>query len=131
MKTETCLNLTNAVVTALLVFASFGLAVPAAAQDHPVASKKALKVLLRTAQLPSEHRRIAQSCRQEPTKYSARSADRLRDAAIYNGSPPYPAMQPQHWAMRHNGPAHHCRAYAKSDAKKARKFEAELCCSNT
>lgn len=94
------------------------------AQDQkPLPTEKELKVLLRTAKEPAEHRRIAEYYRQRAAKLNASSTDHLRAAAVYDYGPSYPAMPSKHWAIRFNHPANHCRAYAKSDAKKARKAE--------
>jgi hypothetical protein len=114
------LNLIKAVTLAALSFASL---CSVAQEPASIPGKTELRAFLRTAKEPIEHRRISAYYRQQAAKWNASSADHLRAADAYDGGEPYPAMPARHWAIRFNRPANHCRAYARGDAKKARKAE--------
>lgn len=107
-----------AVVLALSSFAPFA----TAAKDKATISKKELKVLLRTAKEPVEHRKIAEYYRQEAQRLTASSKEHAELAEIYAKNPPNAAMESKHGTAFGQG-APHCRKFAQLQAEAAKEAE--------
>ena len=107
-----------AVVLALSSFAPFA----TAAKNKSTISKKELKVLLRTAKEPAEHRKIAEYYRQEAQRLTASSKEHAELAAIYQKHPPFPAVQAKQGTSVEGTP--HCKRWAELDAEQAKEAEA-------
>lgn len=116
------INLLAALAIVVLASSSF---IPAAmaTENKPVLTKKQLKVLLRTAKEPPEHRKIAEYYRQEAQRLTASSKEHAELAAIYQKNPPFPAMEAKHGTSFGQGVSH-CRRWAELDAEQAREAEA-------
>lgn len=90
-----------------------------AADKNTTISKKELRVLLKTAKEPVEHRKIAEYYRQEAQRLTASSKQHTAEAEFYAKNPPFPAMEAKHgYAIQG---ASHCRYWAKQDADQAEK----------
>lgn len=100
---------------ALFVPASF------AERNKPLLTKHELKVLLRTAKEPSEHRRIAEYYRQEAQRLTTESKEHAAMAEIYAKNPPFPAMQAKHGDTFPG--VGHCRKWAELIADEAKEAE--------
>jgi len=106
---------------AMLSFAS----VYAAATDaqRPM-TKHELNTLLKNAKTPADHLRIASYYREEAQRLRLSAQEYLRQAAVYDKNPPFPAMESKHGAAFGMG-ASHCRFWAKQHAEDAAKAEAQ------
>lgn len=115
----------NLVATLMVIALSLSSFVPVsvAAKNKTTLSKKELKVLLRTAKEPPEHRKIAEYYRQEAQRLTASSQEHLELAEIYAKNPPFPAMEAKHGTSFGQG-ASHCRLWAQLDAEQAKEAEA-------
>lgn len=115
--------LTNLLIVsfAMLSFAS----VYAAATDtqRPL-TKHELNTLLKNAKTPADHLRIASYYREEAGRLRSNAQEYLKQAAVYDKNPPFPAMESKHGAAFGMG-ASHCRFWAKQDAEDAAKAEAQ------
>lgn len=121
MKT-TRINLLAALTIITLTLSSF-VPVSMAAKNKPTVSKKELKVLLRTAKEPPEHRKIAEYYRQEAQRLTASSKEHSELAEIYAKNPPFPAMEAKHGTSFGQG-ASHCRRWAELETEQAQESEA-------
>jgi hypothetical protein len=119
---STRINLLAILTIIALALSSF-VPVAMAAKNKPVLSKKELKVLLRTAQEPPEHHRIAEYYRQEAQRLTASAKEHTELAEIYAKNPPFPAMEAKHGSSFGQG-ASHCRLWAQLDAEQAKEAEA-------
>lgn len=91
-----------------------------AAKNKPVLSQKELKVLLKTAKEPAEHRKIAEYYRQEAQRLTAESEDHAEMGEIYKTRPlTFEAKHPYGTVG-----LSHCRYWAELDAKQAKEKEA-------
>ena len=115
------INLFAALLVLTLSLSSF-VPVSLAAANKTTLTKKELKVLLRTAKEPPEHRKIAEYYRQEAQKLTASSKEHLELAEIYAKKPPFPAMEAKHGTSFGQG-ASHCRLWAQLDAEQAKEVE--------
>jgi hypothetical protein len=119
---STRINLLAILMIVALALSSF-VPVAMAAKNKPVISKKELKVLLRTANEPPQHRKIAEYYRQEAQRLSADAKEHTELAEIYAENPPFPAMEAKHGSSFGQG-ASHCRLWAQLDADQAKEAEA-------
>jgi hypothetical protein len=91
------------------------------AQANKPISKKELKVLLKTAKEPAEHRKIAEYYQQQAQKLTAESKEHEDLAKIY-------AEHPEHPSMGSRTPfgqgAEHCHKLAQLNAEQAKESEA-------
>ena len=88
------------------------------AQTNKAMTKKELKVLLKTAKTPAEHRKIADYYRQEAQRLTANSQNHAAEAELYAKHPPFTAMESKHgWAFGQS--ASHCRFWAKEYLEQA------------
>ena len=118
----TRINLLAALTIITLGLSSF-VPVSAAAKNNPAISKKELRVLLRTAKEPPEHRKIAEYYRQEAQRLTASSKEHAELAEIYAKNPPFPAMEAKHGDAFGQG-ASHCRRWAELETEQAKESEA-------
>lgn len=116
-------NLHKAVLAVSLALLSFAPAYSVAAGKTPNLSRKELKVLLRTAKEPVEHRKIAEYYQQEAQRLTASSKEHSELAEIYSKNPPFPAMEAKHGDAFGQG-ASHCRKFAQLQADAAKEAEA-------
>ena len=119
---STRINLLAILTIIALALSSF-VPVAMAAKNNAVLSKKELKVLLRTAKEPPEHRKIAEYYRQEAQRLIASSKEHAELAEIYAKNPPFPAMEAKHGSSFGQG-ASHCRLWAQLDAEQAKEADA-------
>lgn len=121
MKT-TRINLIAALTVIFLALSSF-VPVSMAANNKPVLTKNELKVLLRTAKEPPEHRKIAEYYRQEAQRLTASAKEHAELATIYEQTHPFPAMESKHGNTFGQG-ASHCKKFASLQAEAAKESEA-------
>jgi len=119
---STRINLLAILTVIALALSSF-IPVATAAKNKPALSKKELKVLLRTAKEPPEHRRIAEYYRLEAQRLTASAKEHTELAEVYAKNPPFPAMEAKHGSSFGQG-AGHCRLWAHLDAEQAKEAEA-------
>lgn len=81
-------------------------------------SKTDLKVLLKTAKTPAEHRKIAEYYRQEAARLAAVAKEHRDLAAIYEQRPPNPALEAKHGSAVEG--ASHCRRWAELTDEEAK-----------
>jgi len=112
-----------ALLTIIALALSSFVPIAMAGNNKPVLSKKELKVLLRTAKEPPEHRKIAEYYRQEAQRLPASAKEHTELAEIYAKNPPFPAMEAKHGTSFGQG-ASHCRLWAQLDAEQAKEAEA-------
>lgn len=112
-----------ALLTIIALALSSFVPVAMAAKNKSALSKKELKVLLRTAKEPPEHRKIANYYRQEAQRLTADAKEHTELAEIYAKNPPFPAMEAKHGSSFGQG-ASHCRLWAQLDAEQAKEAEA-------
>jgi hypothetical protein len=105
-----------------LTLASVMSVYPAAAQKNPTISKKALKVLVKTAKEPAEHQKIAAYYRQESARLTQSAKEHEDLAAIYKHNPPNPAMESKHGSSVEG--ATHCNRWAELATEQAKEAEA-------
>jgi hypothetical protein len=86
-------------------------------------SKNELKVLLKNAKSPAEHRAIAAYYRQRAEAFSRSSKEHFESAELRAKNPAFPAMEAKHGYAFGLG-ASHCRFWGSSDAEQAKKAEA-------
>jgi hypothetical protein len=84
-------------------------------------SKADLKVLLKTAQTPAEHRKIAEYYRQEAAKLAAVAKEHRDLALVYEQRPPNPALEAKHGSAVEG--ASHCRRWAELTEQEAKEAE--------
>jgi len=116
-------NLLAFLIILAMSFSSFVPAAIAAGNKTEVLSKKELKVLLRTAREPPEHRKIAEYYQEEARRLTASSKEHSQMAEIYAKNPPFPAMESKHGSSFGQG-ASHCRLWAQLDLEQAKEAEA-------
>jgi hypothetical protein len=116
------IHLLAALTIITLALSSF-VPVSMAAKSKPVLSKKELKVLLRTAKEPPEHRKIAEYYRQEAQRLAASAKEHSELAEVYVKNPPFPALEAKHGTSFGQGVSH-CRRWAELDAEQAKEAEA-------
>jgi hypothetical protein len=109
------------IALALAPFASVYLA--AAQTKSTTISKKELKVLLKTAKEPADHRKVAEYYRQEATRLTASAKEHEALAEVYTKKPPFPAMGAKHDIAFGQG-AQHCKRWAEFQAEEAKEAEA-------
>jgi hypothetical protein len=88
-----------------------------------VPTRKELVTLLKTAQEPPEHRRIAAYYRQEAVRLNQAAKEHSELAAIYQQHPPFPAIEAKHGASFGQG-ASHCEKFTKLATEQAKEAEA-------
>lgn len=115
-------NLTAVLAVITLTLSSF-VPVSFAAKNKPILTKHELKVLLRTAKEPPEHRKIAEYYRQEALRLTAESKEHADLAEIYAKHQPFLSMEAKHGDAFPQG-ASHCRKWAKLIAEQAKEAEA-------
>jgi hypothetical protein len=95
------------------------------AQDKKssVPTRKELITLLKTAQEPPEHRRIAAYYRAEAARLTKSAEEHAELAAIYGQTHPFPAMESKHGNMFGQG-ASHCQKFAELVKEEAKEAEA-------
>jgi hypothetical protein len=95
------------------------------AQDKKssVPTRKELVTLLKTAQEPPEHRRIAAYYRAEAARLTKSATEHAELAVIYEQSHPFPAMESKHGNMFGQG-ASHCQKFAELVKEQAKEGEA-------
>lgn len=108
-----------AVTAVFLTLLSLAPVYSAAAESNS-AHKKELKVLLKSARTPDEHRTIAEYYRHEAQRLSASSKEHSELAETYAKNPPFPAMEAKHGFAFGQGVSH-CRHWAKLDSEQAEK----------
>jgi hypothetical protein len=113
-------NLVSIATIAALI-AVFFVPVSVAEKNKPILTKHELKVLLRTAKEPPEHRRIAEYYRQEAQRLTADSKEHAAMAEIYAKNPPFPAMQAKHGDTVPG--VGHCRKWAELIGDEAKEAE--------
>lgn len=91
------------------------------AQASKPITKKELKVLLKTAKEPAEHRKIAEYYRQQAQKLTAESKEHAELAEIYAKNP-FTASVTKHSAFGQG--ATHCRKLAELDTEQAKEADA-------
>lgn len=91
------------------------------AQTNKPITKKELKVLLKTAKEPAEHKRIAEYYHQQAQKLTAESKEHAELADIYAKNP-FTAFATKHTAFGQG--ATHCRKLAELDTEQAKESEA-------
>lgn len=110
-------------IIAFLSLLSFAPNYAVAGSKNPTISKKELKLLLRTAKEPPEHRKIAEYYRHEAQRLNASAKEHQELAAIYEKNPPFPAMESKHGSSFGQGVSH-CRRWAQLDTEQANEAEA-------
>lgn len=93
-----------------------------AQENISVPSKKELKVLLKTAKEPPEHRRIAAYYRQEAARKRAEATEYAKLAAMYGDTHALMPMEPKQVALARGG--NHCKRFAALDEKQAQEADA-------
>ena len=102
-----------------LIMLLLTLFVPASlAQSNGPLTKKELKVLLKSAKQPAEHRRIAEYYRQEAQRLTASSKHHAAEAEVYAKNPPFAALESKH-GYAFGQSASHCRFWSKLNAEEA------------
>jgi len=114
--------LTTVFSIALLAAVSFT-SVYSFAQDQKVPTKKELATLLRTAQEPADHLRIAAYYKQEAARLQQSAKDHSNLAAIYQEQHPFGAMEAKHGNSFGQG-ASHCRKFAELALEEAKESDA-------
>jgi hypothetical protein len=112
-----------AILTIIALALSSFVPVDMAAEDKPVLSKKELKVLLRTAKEPAEHRKIAEYYRQEAQRLTTSSKEHAEMAETYAKNPSFASPESKQGVSFGQG-ASHCRRWAQLDAEQAKEAEA-------
>ena len=115
-------HLTHLVVVFALLSVVPVYATPADGQ-RPL-TKRELNTLLKNAKTPADHLRIASYYREEAQRLRSSSEEYLRQAAVYDKNPPFPALESKHGAA-FGMSASHCRYWAKQDAAAAAKADAQ------
>jgi len=87
-------------------------------------NKHELNMLLKNAKTPADHLRIASYYREEAKRLRSSSEEYLRQAAVYDKNPPFPALESKQGTAFGMG-ASHCRYWAKQDAEAAAKADAQ------
>jgi len=87
-------------------------------------TKRELNTLLKNAKTPADHLRIASYYREEAQRLRSRSEEYLRQAAVYDKNPLFPALESKQGTSFGMG-ASHCRYWAKQDAEAAAKADAQ------
>lgn len=90
------------------------------AEDNSTLSKAELKVLLKTARTPAEHKAIAKYYQQQSEALRASAREHLASAELRAKNPAYPALETKHGVAFGLG-ASHCRYWASLDAASAKK----------
>ena len=93
------------------------------AQDQKIPTKKELKVLLKTAKEPQEHRRIATYYRQEAAHRRAEAKEHSELAAIYADNKSFAAMEAKYGKAFGTGESH-CKTFAALAEKQAQEADA-------
>jgi hypothetical protein len=116
----------NLALVVALIATLFGVSfvtVSFGAEKKPVLTKHELKVLLKTAKEPSEHRRIAEYYRQQAQRLTAESKEHAELAEIYAKHQPFLSMEAKHGDAFPQG-ASHCHKWAQLIAEQAKEAEA-------
>jgi len=87
-------------------------------------TKRELNTLLKNAKTPADHLQIASYYREEAQRLRSRSEEYLRQAAVYDKNPLFPALESKQGTSFGMG-ASHCRYWAKQDAEAAAKADAQ------
>ena len=108
------------VVFLIVTLALSSFATVSSAAAKAILTKKELKVLLRTAKEPAEHRKIADYYRQQAQRLTAESKYHSEMGEIYKNTPlPFEAKHP-YGTIGFS----HCRYWAELDARQAKEAEA-------
>jgi hypothetical protein len=107
---------------AFLTLLSFAPTYSVAGDKKPTLSKREVKVLLRTAKEPPEHRRIAEYYRQQAERLTNSAKEHQELATIYEKTPPLLAMESKHGTSFGQGGL--CRRWAQLEAEQATIAEA-------
>lgn len=118
MKT-TRLSIATFVVALSLLSA---LSIQSFAADQKPLTKNELKVLLKTAKEPAEHKRIAEYYRLEAVRLNADAKEHQELAGVYEKNPPFPAMESKHGASIEG--VSHCKRWAELETEQAKEAEA-------
>lgn len=119
-------NLKNLVFTLALIATLVALSLTATysvAQGQKVPTKKELVTLLKTAQEPPEHRRIAAYYRQEAARLRQSAKEHGELAAIYGEKHPFAAMEAKHGNTFGQG-ENHCKKFAELAEEQAKEADA-------
>ena len=101
----------------LLLSASSTPAFSSSAKAKSNITKAELRVLLKTAKTPAEHRKIAEYYRQEVARLTAVAKEHSDLAAVYAQQPPNPALEAKHGSAVEG--ASHCRRWAELTEQEA------------
>jgi hypothetical protein len=116
------INLIAALMIVTLALSSF-VSVSMAANNKSVTSEKRLKVLLKTAKEPADHRKIAEYYRHQAVELTRAAKEHEDLAKLYDEYPPYPGMVSKHGTDFGQG-APHCHHWAQVYAEQAKEAEA-------
>lgn len=119
-------NLRNFVSTFVSIVVLAALSLTAAysvAQSQKVPTKKELVTLLKTAQEPPDHRRIAAYYRQEAARLRDSAKEHGELAAIYGDKHPFAAMEAKHGNTFGQG-ENHCKKFAELAEEQAKEADA-------
>lgn len=94
-----------------------------AQNNNSVPTKKELKVLLKTAKEPPEHRRIAAYYRQEAARLRAEAKEHSELAAFYAENKSFAAMEAKYGKAFGTGESH-CKTFADLAEKQAKEADA-------
>jgi hypothetical protein len=115
-------NLVSTFVLLALALTSLG-SVYSVAQEQKVPTKKELISLLKTAQEPPEHRRIAAYYQQEAARLRESAKEHSELAAIYQEKHPFAALKSKHGDVFGQG-ASHCKKFARLAEEQAKEADA-------
>lgn len=113
-------RLTGIALLTLMTLAAAAFIPSSFAQTNKAITKKELKVLLKTAKTPAEHRTIANYYRQEAQRLTSESQSHAAEAEVYAKHPPFTAMESKH-GYAFGKSASHCRFWSKEYLEQAAK----------
>jgi hypothetical protein len=87
-------------------------------------NKNELKTLLKSAKTPADHQRLAAYYRWEAQRLVASSKEHSKQAAAYEETQPFAALELKHGSAFGQG-ASHCRYFAQLESQSAKIAEAE------
>ena len=116
-------NLLTAVFSIAVLAAVSFTSVYSFAQDQKVPTKKELATLLKTANEPADHLRIAAYYKQEAGRQRQAAKEHADLAAIYQETHPFAAMESKHGDAFPQG-ASHCKKFAQLALEQAKEADA-------
>lgn len=118
-------NRINSVVALLTLAVTLLSFVPSsfAVEAQKISNKKELKALIKTANTPADHLRIANYYREQAAKLTASSNEHVAMAKEYAKHPMFAALEAKQQASFGQG-ASHCRRWAELDQQQAKEAEA-------